>query len=74
MRLSNPALNGAKGFLIGAGVFAKAVAHKLEKTFAELIHDSDINNEEIFTLTDKTIPTVIEMRIIVDLESPMNTD
>ena len=33
MQLMNPALNGSKGFLIGAGVFADQVAHKLEMTF-----------------------------------------
>ena len=34
MTLKNPALQGAKGFLIGAGIFADQVAHKLEMTFA----------------------------------------
>ena len=33
MNLKNPALQGDKGFLIGAGVFASSVAHKLEMTF-----------------------------------------
>lgn len=74
IKLSNPALKGAKGFLIGAGVFADAVAHKLDKTFAQLISDGDLTNEEVFSLTDKNIPTVIEMKIVVDLESPMSTD
>ena len=37
MTLKNPALQGSKGFLIGAGVFASQVAHKLEMTFGELL-------------------------------------
>jgi len=32
LTLNNPALQGTKGFLIGAGVFADQVAHKLDMT------------------------------------------
>lgn len=74
MKLNNPALQGQKGFLIGAGVFASAVAHKLEKTFAQLIEEGEITSGEIFSLTDKNIPTVVQLKVIVDMEQDMRTD
>lgn len=37
MNLKNPALQGSKGFLIGAGVFASQVAHKLDQTIGQLL-------------------------------------
>lgn len=72
MQLKNPALNGSKGFLIGAGVFADQVAHKLEMTFGQLLEAQEIVEGEIFSLTDKAIPTVVELKLTIDNEEPMN--
>ena len=72
MTLKNPALNGSKGFLLGAGVFASQVAWKLEKTFGEMLeHAEGIVDGETFTLTDKAIPTVVELQLQINRESPM---
>ena len=71
MTLKNPALNGSKGFLIGAGVFADQVAHKLEMTFGELLAAEEIFEGEVFSLTDKAIPTVVELKLMIDTEEPM---
>lgn len=72
MQLKNPALTGSKGFLIGAGVFADQVAHKLEMTFGQLLAAQEIVEGEIFSLTDKAIPTVVELKLTIDCEEPMN--
>ena len=72
MTLKNPALNGSKGFLIGAGAFASQVAWKLEKTFGELLeHEEGIVDGETFNLTDKAIPTVVELKLQINREVPM---
>ena len=52
MSLKNPALQGGKGFLIGAGVFAAAVAHKLEMTFEQLVEAGEVADGDVFSLTD----------------------
>ena len=73
MTLKNPALNGAKGFLLGAGVFASQVAWKLDKTFGELLeHEEGIIDGETLTLTDKAIPTVVELKLQINSERPMD--
>jgi len=74
MTLKNPALQGTKGFLIGAGVFASSVAHKLDMTFGQLLEAQEIVDGETFSLTDKAIPTVVDLKLIIDMEEPMNQD
>lgn len=73
MNLKNPALQGSKGFLIGAGVFASSVAHKLEMTFGQLLEAQEIVEGETFSLTDKAIPTVVNLTLNIDMEEPMDS-
>ncbi len=73
MQLKNPALQGTKGFLIGAGIFASQVAHKLEMTFGELLQAEEVIKGETFVLTDKAIPTVVEIKLEIDTEEPMDS-
>ena len=61
MTLKNPALQGTKGFLIGAGVFAEQVAHKLEMTIGQLLEQQELIDGETLTLTDSSIPSSIEI-------------
>ena len=74
MTLKNPALQGQKGFLIGAGVFADQVAHKLDMTFGQLLESQDIVEGDVYSLTDKAIPTVVEIKLQIDREEPMATE
>ena len=74
MSLKNPALQGEKGFLIGAGVFAAAVAHKLEMTFEQLVEAGEVADGDVFSLTDSAIPTVVDLKIEINAETPMSTD
>ena len=74
MQLKNPALQGTKGFLIGAGIFADQVKHKLEMTVGELLEAGEIIKGEKFVLTDKAIPTVLEIKLEIDEEEPMDSD
>ena len=46
---------------------------KLEKTFGELLANDNegIVDGEVFTLTDKAIPTVVELKLKIDHEESM---
>ena len=74
MKLQNPALQGAKGFLIGAGVYAEQAQHKLTMTIEELLEAKEISESETFTLTDKTIVSSVELSLVIDRETPMHTE
>ena len=74
MKLQNPALQGAKGFLIGAGVYAEQAQHKLTMTIEQLLEANEISESETFTLTDKSIVSSVELSLVIDRETPMHTE
>jgi len=40
-------------------------------TFAQLLEAEEIADGETFSLTDKAIPTVVEIKLVIDMEEPM---
>jgi hypothetical protein len=48
------------------------VAHKLEKTIGQLLEEGEIIDGETFSLTDRAIPTVVELKLTIDREVPMD--
>lgn len=71
MTLKKPTLIGQKGPLIGAGVYAAQAAALQDMTFAELLEQEKIVADDTYTLTDPSIPSVIEIRFDIDHQVAM---
>mgnify|MGYP006258883385 CR=1 FL=1 len=42
-------------------------------TIGELLEAGEIVDGEVFSLTDKAIPTVVELKLDIDREEPMDS-
>ena len=66
LNLKNVTLKGSQGYLLGSGAFARTCEHKLSMTFEELLKAEDgIVEGEEFELTDKAIPSLIYVKLVI---------